>query len=102
MGPGVLTTAAPGPWSGSGARRWRGRLPPGQPVYGTAAPHSQRPPGAPVHPGAAGPVFDTMGRMPPAPSSEAALPELPPAERRLVRRIHPPTESATLAVDAKA
>src|SRR3954447_25098223 len=102
MGPGVLTTAAPGPWSGSGARRWRGRLPPGQPVYGTAAPHSQRPPGAPVHPGAAGPVFDTMGRMTAVSSSESALSELPPAQRRISRRIAAITESATLAVYAKA
>jgi aspartate aminotransferase len=71
-------------------------------VYGTAASHSQRLLGAPVHPGAAGPVFDTMGRMTAVSSSESALSELPPAQRRISRRIAAITESATLAVDAKA
>src|SRR3954447_10798362 len=35
-------------------------------------------------------------------SSEPALSELPPAQRRISRRIAAITESATLAVDAKA
>src|SRR3954468_5286457 len=103
-GPGTahLAVAAPVRRCGSGARRWRGQLPQGSQCTGPGHRSANVRPGR-VLASAPGVVFDTMAPMTAVSSTEpAAQSDLPPAQRRISRRIAAITESATLAVDARA